>query len=144
MKRCPKCGEDKPLSEYYKDKHQSSGVTSVCMECKRAYSKKYLSTENGLKKKNEWLKHRYHIQDKEKQLARGKLKHAINIGKVSKPSECSSCRREYLSKDLHGHHTNYKRPLDVVWLCQICHKAEHGKIVDTSLVATQTSSRYWR
>jgi len=37
MKTCTKCGEMKPLSEFYKDKHSKDGLTSWCKACAREY-----------------------------------------------------------------------------------------------------------
>lgn len=41
MKKCPKCGEIKPLSEFSKDSNRSDGVQSYCKECQCKISKKY-------------------------------------------------------------------------------------------------------
>ena len=37
MKRCPGCGEVKPLSEFPKNAARSDGVHSVCKACRRRY-----------------------------------------------------------------------------------------------------------
>jgi len=36
LKRCTKCGEDKPLTEYHKDKGQPSGFAPRCKVCRSA------------------------------------------------------------------------------------------------------------
>ena len=45
-KRCSKCGVDKPLSEYHKDKQTSSGFTYACRECRRLKTKQWQSANN--------------------------------------------------------------------------------------------------
>lgn len=35
-KRCPRCGETKPVSEYHKDKGASDGLYGYCKECNKA------------------------------------------------------------------------------------------------------------
>lgn len=35
MKRCPKCGEVKPLCEFHKDKYKKDGHKSRCADCCR-------------------------------------------------------------------------------------------------------------
>ena len=40
-KRCPKCGETKTLTEYYKNKHGKYGVQYNCKVCMKAYLAKY-------------------------------------------------------------------------------------------------------
>lgn len=66
-------------------------------------------------------------RDLEKQIAREELGKAIRRGEVKKPSNCERCRGTFAAKRIHGHHTNYEKPLDVQWLCQDCHFAAHGK-----------------
>lgn len=39
-KRCAKCGEVKPVSEFYKSKESKDGLQSYCKECHRAANSK--------------------------------------------------------------------------------------------------------
>ena len=48
MKRCTKCGETKPLSEFGKHRLTKDGHAYRCKECARAYSKKYRKTASGI------------------------------------------------------------------------------------------------
>ena len=41
-KRCSKCGEIKPLSEYTKDKKQKSGLRAICRSCDTKRKRKYV------------------------------------------------------------------------------------------------------
>jgi hypothetical protein len=46
---------------------------------------------------------------------------ALRRGKIVKPFSCAKCG----SVDrLDGHHSDYSKPLDVVWLCRPCHVEE--------------------
>jgi hypothetical protein len=38
------------------------------------------------------------------------------------PEPCSECGS---TERVHRHHPDYRRPLDIVWLCSACHGAEH-------------------
>lgn len=51
------------------------------------------------------------------------LNKAIKQGEVVKPTSCSFCGR---SISIEGHHEDYSKPLDVVWLCKKCHRARHS------------------
>jgi len=42
VKRCSKCGEVKPLEDFYKNKSRKHGVSSLCKSCESAYRKQYL------------------------------------------------------------------------------------------------------
>ena len=52
------------------------------------------------------------------------ISRAIRRGEV-KRGPCSMCGSE---KRTHGHHEDYRRPLDVTWLCPSCHGRRHRQI----------------
>lgn len=37
-----------------------------------------------------------------------------------------SCQRCGAASNIHGHHPNYKEPLNVMWLCSSCHSLWHA------------------
>ena len=51
---------------------------------------------------------------------------AVKSGKLCKGILCEECG--ILDNSLSGHHEDYDRPLDVVWLCGHCHGVRHGEI----------------
>jgi len=51
---------------------------------------------------------------------------AVRHGKLAKPEVCSNCGRPVERRLLHAHHHDYRRPLDVVWLCSGCHRGRCG------------------
>lgn len=50
---------------------------------------------------------------------------AIRSGKIQKPLTCSVCGKTNCR--IEGHHPDYSKPLEVIWLCKKCHYAEHHK-----------------
>lgn len=44
------------------------------------------------------------------------------LGYIQRPSRCDSCGK---IKHLEMHHTDYTKPLDIVWLCKTCHSLDH-------------------
>lgn len=60
--------------------------------------------------------------------ARNELHDAVRHGLVIRPRACSECGDT--ESTIHAHHTDYAKPLEVVWLCPPCHgKAHRGKRV---------------
>ncbi len=49
---------------------------------------------------------------------------AIRSGMLIKPENCMLCNKE---GKVEGHHHNYSKPLDVVWVCTKCHRDIHAK-----------------
>lgn len=56
MKTCSKCGEEKPLSEYYKNKSAKDGYRNHCKKCVTEYKKEYYSRPEVKERKKEWQK----------------------------------------------------------------------------------------
>lgn len=50
---------------------------------------------------------------------------ALRSGRIERPSECSRCATVCIP---HGHHPDYSKPLEVVWLCQPCHVLVHQEM----------------
>ena len=55
-------------------------------------------------------------------LSRSKLGNSIRAGKVLRKKSCEECGEECVT---HGHHFDYNKPLDVVWMCRTCHVNWH-------------------
>jgi len=58
---------------------------------------------------------------------------ALKDGTLTRPSLCSACGKDpgvglRGRTKIHAHHTDYARPMDVVWLCGSCHRHEHARI----------------
>ncbi len=67
------------------------------------------------------------ISTPEKNKARWDLKNAVRAGKVIKPDNCSVCHEVVIPARLHGHHPDHTKPLEVIWLCNVCHGREHRR-----------------
>ena len=54
---------------------------------------------------------------------------AVKSGRLKRPKTCSECGKSKVRKngqsDIHGHHNDYNKPLEVRWLCKTCHHAWH-------------------
>jgi len=65
-KTCSKCGEVKPLDDFYKNKANKDGASCWCKTCKNEYSKQYFR-ENPNKIRH--IKKKYHHSLKKKVLS---------------------------------------------------------------------------
>lgn len=94
--------------------------------------KKLLYRKEWVKKNPEYAKNNLNIQKiryPEKHKARSILRTAVHQMKIVKPKVCQSCMKE--KNRIEGHHEDYNKPLEVIWLCVGCHKKLHMKGVYT-------------
>jgi hypothetical protein len=62
----------------------------------------------------------------ERNAARKMVSGALTLGILIRPTTCSLCLKECKPE---GHHPDYSKPLEVIWLCRGCHNKEHGKVI---------------
>lgn len=148
MINCRYCKVDKPTDEFYLSAIRNNG-TGDCKECVRSRvkanrikkadyykqfdrdranlphrvqaRKEYQATDRGKKAQRRSAEAHYYRYPN-RSAARGAVNNALRDGRLFKTSECESCNDE---TTLHGHHCDYNKPLDVMWLCDPCHKQWH-------------------
>ncbi len=150
MKKCRKCGEMKELSEYYKHKKMFDGHVNICKVCQKARISKH--RQDNLERIQEYDRNRpnaqqrtvenrermHNLTEEQKEIQINKPKrewgkrnrhktraHLQTGRKLINPGICSRCNS---TKKIEGHHPDYNEPLNVIWLCDACHKAEHVRL----------------
>lgn len=91
---------------------------------KARWFKRWKKTVNGrasLKK----ARAKWEDLNREKHLAHRKVEMHVLRGVLQKPDNCQSCGIATPKDQLHGHHHDYSKPLDVEWICWPCHVKEH-------------------
>ncbi len=63
----------------------------------------------------------------EKRRTRDIVYESIKKGEMGKPNSCSLC---HIAGEVHAHHEDYTKPLEVIWLCRSCHKRVHAGTLD--------------
>lgn len=148
MKTCFKCKEEKSIDCFYKHPNMPDGHVNKCKECNkkdvtknrkknseyyREYDKgramlphrvearkAYIATDAG-KESRKKSTTAYRDKNPNKYKAHTMIGNAIRDGKLFKEA-CCICN----SKDnIHGHHDDYSKPLNVRWLCSACHTKWH-------------------
>ena len=141
-KKCFKCDEIKPLSEFYKNKGMSDGHVNKCKTCNRKdvrdhrdvnldRIREYDRTRNTTPERKKMFIEKTKRMRREKkglQKSHNAVTRAIKKGTLVRPSICSRCPA---TENIQAHHDDHEKPLDVMWLCPICHAQRHvelGKI----------------
>jgi ribosomal protein S27AE len=136
-KSCFKCGQDKPLSEFYKHSRMADGYLNKCKACAksdaakhrnenldriRAYDRDRAKNPERVRMSAD-VNRLWRAADSRRVAAHNAVCRAIRKGELVR-QPCERCGE---SKSL-GHHEDYDKPLDVVWLCQPCHKERHKEM----------------
>jgi len=149
-KKCFKCGEINPLSEFYKHPQMGDGHLNKCKECTKKDARKHRKDNSEYckeyDKKRAMLPHRVEARKEYSQTDKGKkvIYEADKRYKKNNKQKVKATRKiaYYLSKGYiekkpciicgdtkaHAHHPDYNYPLDVIWLCPKHHKEEHNRI----------------
>jgi hypothetical protein len=142
---CNICGTSDKVSPFYK------GVTSRCVEChkkkvreNRAEKVDYYRTYDAKRYKENPQRreagaaykktprgaeihktsvNKWRAQNQVKRRAHTKVGNALRAGILVKPDACTICGDK--TRVIHGHHHDYSKPLDVLWVCPPCHRGLH-------------------
>ena len=155
MKACTKCGVEKPLASFHRRGKGRRSSCALCDSIRQKahrlkYRQKIVESNLRWREENpnyfkEWRKSNPEYFDNWKKLNPSKMGeyikkwrkgnrkkvachesilNALVSGDVKKPCTCEACGNTGI---LHGHHCDYDKPLEVMWLCPKCHKAWHTK-----------------
>jgi hypothetical protein len=134
FKRCFKCFVEMPLTAFYKHSRMKDGHLNKCIECTkkdvssarlekieyyRSYDRRRTSMPHRVALRNR-VSSEWRANNPTWAKAQDTLGNAVRDGKVQR-HPCWVC-----GEKAHGHHPDYDRPLEVVWLCPAHHKAAHA------------------
>ncbi len=141
-KVCFKCGGVKPLEDFYKHAQMADGHLNKCKDCCRsdvrqnrlnnlerirAYDRERAKRPERIRNAVE-MSRLWRAADARRSVAHRAVRQAILKGDLVR-EPCSRCGD---LKSL-AHHEDYDKPLDVVWLCQPCHKERHKEMKEGGL-----------
>jgi hypothetical protein len=125
-KRCSRCKQHKPTTEFGKNRGRKDGLHDRCRDCSTQWAREYYHSKEKFKPnyKPRHAKHQRVYAQKHKEVIKA---HGAIAGLRRRRSKvaCESCGTS--EKALHLHHPDYNRPLDVITLCVSCHEAEHHR-----------------
>ena len=131
-KQCFKCKKILPLDSFYKHPQMADGRVNKCKDCNKKdvrdnreknidYYREY-DRKRGCRQDKDYLKN-YRQNNPIKNRARALVNYAIRVGHMSK-QPCSICGTTLM---LEAHHSDYDKPLEVIWFCHIHHQEWHKK-----------------
>jgi len=149
MKTCTKCGVEQNESDFAFREHRKLRTTCKACDRKRAAINRtrpgvkemlkaaqvrFRNTEHGRQKIRENCRkfrqtdnfkkaiEKYRANNPEKRVAGIAVMNALKLKKLTRPESCSVCHKPCRPE---GHHFDYSKPLEVVWVCKACHTEFH-------------------
>jgi hypothetical protein len=138
MKLCNCCHQEKPLTDFFRNKGMPDGFLKQCKLCTQAKNQAYRKTDAGKaarkkEKQNPENKKRYKLSEKgkiaaarykpskESLAAKNAIAYALKTNKIKK-QPCFVC-----GEVAQAHHSSYAQDMRLVvtWLCQPHHKQLH-------------------
>lgn len=129
---CPPKRRTQTYQNYHKEYRQRPYIKARRKEYQKKYKKDY--RQRPVVKARRRAR-RQLPEVKMQDLVNGKVLNAIKSGKL-KREPCEHCGT---NEDVQGHHPDYNKPLEVIWLCPCCHGQEHIRIREEANI-TDTSS----
>jgi hypothetical protein len=138
LRECNRCHESKPLDAFRRDAQRLSGHQGTCKECalpsvraaSRASRERHLDRRREAERAKARRRYNAEANTARNQTPKGRtraaLRNAVADGRIAKPSACEGCGATDAILGGH-HHLGYDRPLDVQWLCSVCHGLQHRK-----------------
>jgi len=130
MKICGRCGVCLDATEFNKNRRKADGLQRCCKPCQVALNRES-SERHPETRRASILRDRAKHGDRPskrsveyKQRARRTVYKAILAGRLTRPDQCSSCGNR--EAQIHAHHGDYEKPLDITWLCPRCHGRLHA------------------
>lgn len=135
-KKCFKCERVLPLDEFYAHPQMADGHLNKCKDCTKADAKvrqithpeklrEYEKERNNRPERKTLMAKRskeWRSKNPERYKAQNAVNNALRDGRLRRADACQVCGAVF---ELHAHHADYSKPLDVLWVCPKCHRDLH-------------------
>jgi len=137
-KTCFKCGVRKPLGAFYKHPQMRDGRLNKCMDCTKVDARRHRRESEPARIADRARYQQPHrramvnaraakdrVDHPDRYRARYAIRNAVRDGRAFKGC-CEVCG----DTNVHAHHDDYTKPLEVRWLCPLHHMRHHHAIQD--------------
>lgn len=139
VRLCSACHRELPLAAFWARKNR--GLQYACRDCLLSNSRARYKRDLDASREQRRI---YARGDKrasdraaaDRRLFPGKRKahtavyRATKAGILQRPEACSRCGDRHR---VEAHHDDYRKPLDVMWLCTACHRRRHAELAAIGL-----------
>jgi len=108
------------------------GHRVLCNSCQREYDRNRNGESRRLQCRKYRERHKAQLVEYDKSRrqnlkfkAQAAVRKLVHFKRIVKPDRCSICHKKFALRFIHGHHEDYTKPRQVVWVCPKCHGAIH-------------------
>ena len=136
---CRVCDAGKFPDDFYKNHIRKGGSVGECKDCTKARVKARARTNPKVQEydraraktperraKSREITARWRVENDAGYKAHTAVSNALRDGRLLKEA-CLFCSAD----EVHAHHRDYAKPLDVIWLCPKCHHRLHANFPET-------------
>jgi len=135
-KTCTTCGTVKPAGDFYPTGTRPGATEARCKACACAYQTQRRRTNPAVRAydraraktpdrraRARAITIRFRAEKPDAYRAQTAVGNALRDGRIAR-EPCAQCGT---TENIHAHHHDYSRPLDVIWLCATCHHRGHAQ-----------------
>lgn len=128
-KICRRCQKEKLKSEFNQNRKSKDGLQSYCRGCQADYIAEWDAGKGNREKRSKYVA-RCEAKTPGRKTANYVLRKAILAGIIVKPEWCEidACEKPPI-----GHHEDYNKELEVMWLCRRHHRRRHEYLTKRGL-----------
>lgn len=120
-RKCFNCHVEKSLEEFHKDRNKPLGRSYECKTCAKIRQTGRINNaphSEVTKELNRQRTRQAYADNPEAFRARNLVRKLVNLGLIERQAcQYSLCHK----KRVDGHHPDYSKPLEVIWLCRSHH-----------------------
>lgn len=127
MPVCVECQEERAFDDFYASRRSCKECVKRAVRARARTNPAVQEYDRARAKTPERRAHARAVSKKWREehplayKAQTAVNNAVRDGRLAK-APCEFCGRE----DVHAHHRDYSKPLDVIWLCPKCHHRLHA------------------
>ena len=95
-----------------------------CLDCRRPVMNRHRHKTKPETAARRYAQNRLDATWHKQAVARQKVRKALKMGVLAR-QRCSDCGAEKTD----AHHSDYDKPLEVIWLCKSCHRQKHNPVL---------------
>lgn len=144
FKRCWICKKVLPIESFNRNRSKKGGHEEACRECEKVRKRNIRKQPKHIERNKAYaVERRGSIYYRPKLSAGSAVRSALLRGEIER-GPCAVCGVTLEETRIEAHHPDYSRHLDIVPLCQFCHKRLEEEIAAGGIDPFLASSRVYR